>query len=50
MDSSFNYITEQYEAVLSSRQVLFEYCKTILSQTYSLKIVPSEEVAVSEIC
>lgn len=29
MESPFNYITEQYGAVLESRQVLFEYCKTI---------------------
>jgi len=29
MESPFNYITEQYDAVLDSGQVLFEYGKTI---------------------
>jgi len=29
MEINFKYITEQYEAVKGSRQVLLEYCKTI---------------------
>ncbi len=29
MESFLKYVTEQYEAVQESRQVLFEYCKTI---------------------
>ena len=29
MESPFNYITEQYDAVLESRQLFLEYCKTI---------------------
>ncbi|MCW3091933.1 MAG: damage-inducible protein DinB [Ferruginibacter sp.] len=34
MESLFKYVTEQYEAVRASRQVLLEYCETIFETDF----------------